>query len=114
MKKKYRIKKNSEIDAIFKLKKVKGNLFFALYQADHEYPHLRYALSIGKKYGKAHERNLAKRRLRDIILKLSPNIVNKSFIIVIKPTSKSLNYPDMYHHIVELLTKSKLMENKNA
>jgi len=34
MKKVYRIKKSSEIDAIFKGKKVKGDSCFAIYQSD--------------------------------------------------------------------------------
>lgn len=112
MKKRYRIKKSSEIDAIFKKKNIKGDSYFAVYQdTDLEAKHFRFALSIGKKYGNAVERNLCKRRIRMIIQDLSNQFIqNKLFMIVIKPIAKELEYQEMKEKLTSLLEKSKLME----
>ncbi|MFA6801782.1 MAG: ribonuclease P protein component [Acholeplasmataceae bacterium] len=116
MKKEYRVKKSSEIDAIFKHKKSKNNQWYGIHQKKSEKSnHFRFSLSIGKKYGNAVERNLSKRRLRMIILELSPIIKNNiEFVVVIKPASKSLSFQEMRKTIIELLKKSNLLENENA
>jgi ribonuclease P protein component len=115
MKKRYRIKKSSEIDAIFKKKNIKGDSYFAVYQdTDLEAKHFRFALSIGRKYGNAVERNLCKRRLRMIILELSKQFIfNKLFVIVIKPAVRELDYQEMKERLTNILEKSKLMEKAN-
>ena len=53
MKKQYRIKKTTEIDAIFKTKnRVQSKYFNIFYQPTNQT--FRFAISIGKKYGKHH------------------------------------------------------------
>ncbi|HOI84919.1 MAG TPA: ribonuclease P protein component [Acholeplasmataceae bacterium] len=115
MNKRYRIKKNSEIDAIFKQKVVKGDSYFAIYQTDDPTSdHFRFALSIGKRYGHAVARNLAKRRIRMIISEFKDNIKKqKEIVVVIKPTVSQLSYQDMKTKLTVLFKKSKLMENEN-
>ncbi|PKK97651.1 MAG: ribonuclease P protein component [Tenericutes bacterium HGW-Tenericutes-3] len=115
MKKRYRIKKSSEIDAIFKVKKFKGDGYFAIYQSeDLKADHFRFALSIGKKYGNAVERNLAKRRIRMIVSEHSNQFIkNKLFVIVIKPLAQGLSYQEMKDKLIVLFKKSKVMENAN-
>ncbi len=115
MKKRYRIKKNSEIDAIFKKKVVKGDSYFAIYQSeDSANEHFRFALSIGRRYGGAVERNLAKRRIRMIIHEMKDDIQsNKNFVIVIKPTAIDLSFQEMQSKLHALLKKSKLTEKEH-
>ncbi|MDI6452204.1 ribonuclease P protein component [Peloplasma aerotolerans] len=115
MKKRYRIKKNSEIDAIFKHKKIKGDSYFAIYQSDDpEGTHFRFALSIGKKYGNAVARNLVKRRIRMIVNENQKQFIkNKLFVIVIKPQASELSYTDIKTRLSNLFKKSKLVENDN-
>ncbi|MFH0766758.1 MAG: ribonuclease P protein component [Bacillota bacterium] len=115
MKKRHRIKKSSEIDAVFKVKKVKSDSYFAIYQHDDpSEDHFRFALSIGKKYGNAVSRNLAKRRLRMIVSELKDQFIcNKLFVIVVKPQVRGLSYQEMRNKMIVLFEKSKLMENAN-
>lgn len=112
MKKRYRIKKYSEIDAIFKNKNGVGDRFFAIYQKDHDSNHFRFALTIGRKYGNAVKRNLIKRQIRMIIQEEKLKINNKSFVIVIKPLSSTLNFQEIKTKIIKLMEKGKLMKNE--
>ena len=116
MNKRYRIKRNSEIDAIFKQRKVKGDNYFVIYQSeDQQGENFRFALSIGKKYGGAVDRNLAKRRIRMIVSEHKNQFIyNKLFVVVVKPKASELNYQQMKERLSVLFEKSKLTENKHA
>ncbi len=115
MKKIYRIKKNSEIDAVFKHRKSKSDGFFSIYyKEDENTEHFRFALSIGKKYGNAVSRNLAKRRIRMIIQSHKMHLKkNQMFVIVIRPNVSTLSYQQIKEKIIELFYKTKLMEITN-
>ncbi|MDO8057627.1 ribonuclease P protein component [Candidatus Phytoplasma gossypii] len=67
---------------------------------------------LDKRYGKSHERNLIKRRIRAIIYNyssvLKPNVF---FIIIIKPTAKKLNFFDLSVKLSVLLRKSRLISS---
>lgn len=115
MKKRYRIKRNSEIDAIFKKKNVKGDSYFAIYQTDDpEGQNFRFAMSIGRKYGHAVDRNLMKRRIRMIISEFKDDFdKTKLFVIVIKPLASTLSYEEIKTKLTVIMKKSKLMERTN-
>ena len=114
MKKAYRVKKSSEIDAIFTQKNSKGDKFFAVYYMQNENEaHFRFALSVGKKYGNAVERNLIKRRVRHIIQSVSEQLSCVRFVVVIKPRAKALEYQQIKTKLIDLFLKSNIMETKN-
>jgi len=116
MKKIYRIKKYSEIDAVYKNKKARHSKFFGLYQlTDQTMKHFRFAISIGKKYGNAVERNLMKRRIRMIICEYAMHIQkDKNILIVVKPKSNTLSFKEIKKDIFDLLKKSNVLEIKDA
>lgn len=105
------ILKKKEIDLIFRFKKNVKNYFFTLYYfKNNNLAHFKFALSISKKYGKAHERNLIKRRLRMILRYYMSYIDSKaSFVLVIKPSAKKLNFLELEKKVLILFKKSFLM-----
>ncbi len=114
MKKEYRIKKSSEIDAIFKKRQSKGDRFFAIYTfQDKNDTHFRFALSVGKKYGNAVERNLMKRRIRHIVQSFKEQFICMRFVVVIKPQSKALSFEEIQTKLHDLLKKLNLLETKH-
>ena len=114
MKKEYRIKKSSEIDAIFKNKQSKGDKYFAVYSLkSSEDTHFRFALSVGKKYGNAVQRNLIKRRIREIVREIKEQLVCMRFVVVIKPQAKDLTYQEIKESIHQIFKKLNIMETKH-
>lgn len=113
MKKQYRVKKQSEIDAVFNNKKQSGNGQFSVFIKKNTLSYFRYGLSIGKKYGNAVSRNKIKRQVRSVIrLNKTEIIGGYDFIIVIKPRANQLTYNEIEDTIIKILKKVKIMENK--
>jgi len=115
MKKKYIIKKKSEIDSLFKTKSKRGNSYFVIFKNNEvSNVNFKFAMSIGKKYGNAVARNKIKRQVRSII-RDNQNLIDpkNEFVIVIKPQANQLQYQDINSQLVELLIKTKIMETKN-
>ncbi|MBQ4263475.1 MAG: ribonuclease P protein component [Bacilli bacterium] len=94
MNKKYIIRKNEEVKDIIGLKKKIVCNYFIIYYRDNSYEYNRYCISISKKLGKAHERNLFKRRIKDILMKNNFNC-GKDCVIILREAIKSLNYRDI-------------------
>lgn len=113
MKKAYRLKKKSEIDAVFQPRQAVKSELFSIYYINKEQEHFKYALSIGRKYGNAVQRNLMKRRIR-MIVQQNQEMIKKSmqFVIVIHPKSSELSFKRINEHIVRLMKKSNIMEKK--
>lgn len=105
MKKQFRVKKSTEIDAIIRKRNSYGNRFFVVYYKENDKRHFRFAISIGRKYGKAHERNLMKRRIRMIFQNLTIS-TNNDYVVVVKPQAKSLTYLEIKENLEKLITKT--------
>ncbi len=110
MKKQFRVKKSKEIDAIIKNKKSYGNRFFVVYYKENDKKHFRFAISIGRKYGKAHERNLIKRQIRMIFQNLNIKS-NIDYVVVVRPQAKNLKYLEIEETLKNLIKKTTETEN---
>lgn len=59
---------------------------------------------ISRKYGKAHERNLLKRRIKNMLHFLFPQIaLDMSFIFIPRIPVKNLEYKDLYNELEKTL-----------
>lgn len=109
MKKEYRIKKNNEIQQLMKNKATVGNGYFVLYyQKNHENKNFRYALSVPKKFGNAVNRNLMKRRIREII-KVNLFKPDQDFFVVAKPKASNLSFGEIKKLLENLFAKAKIL-----
>lgn len=113
MKKQYRIKKSTEIDAIIKKRQSYGNGFFVIYYKENCLNHFRFAISIGKKYGNSVKRNLMKRRIRSVFRELQ-DLLNNDFVVVVKPKAVYLKYSEIKNNIENLILKINKKEKSNG
>lgn len=110
MKKAYRVKKSAEIENIMKNKSSVSDGYFVLYKMTNpKNEHFRYALSVPKKYGIAVERNLMKRRLREII-KVNDFIEQIDLFIITKTKSKELSFQEIKVSIEKLFARAKILK----
>lgn len=110
MKKKYRVKKSSDIEKIIKARKGMRNKYFKLYKRkNHDVAHFRFAISVPKKFGKAHARNLMKRRIR-MIISQQKIISNIDFFIIVNAEAALLSYQEIEKFLTQLLEKHQLLE----
>jgi ribonuclease P protein component len=72
----------------------------------------RYGFSVSKRVGKAVVRNLVKRRLREIVRKesLKPGW---DLVIIARPPSARLAYPELQSSLIKLLKKAGLIVGNN-
>ena len=94
MNKKYIIRKNEEIQDIIKKSKKLVNNYFIIYYKDNDLSFNRYCVSVSKKIGKAHTRNLYKRRIKDILMKLKYNN-SCDYVIILRKSILDINYETM-------------------
>lgn len=114
MNKQYRVKKSQEIETILNRKTYSANKYFSVYKMNNpKTSHFRYAISVGKKIGKAVVRNKVKRRitaaLRELNLKLT---ANTDVFIIAKAKVLELTYPELLRQLEYLFTKQKLIKGE--
>lgn len=120
MKKIYRLKKNHEIASIvLKRQRVSSEHFvvYYLYNKENEDKineiNTKVAISVSKKYGKAFERNKAKRQVREIIRPSLSLFNNKKIVIVIKTNSKGIKFDSLKEELLILMKKVSKKGEKN-
>lgn len=106
MKKKYIIRKNEEIQKIVKKSKKIVSKYYIIYFQKNNYLYNRYCVSVSKKIGKAHVRNLYKRRIKDILIK---NDINNSsdYVIILRNAIINVSYEDMRLELINVLKGDK-------
>ncbi len=102
MNKKYIIRKNEEIQKIIQKSKKIINKYFVIYYLKNSFGFNRYCISVSKKIGKAHTRNLYKRRIKDILMKNNINNSN-DYVIILRNSILNINYQEIKSELLNLL-----------
>lgn len=110
MKKKFRLKKNHEIAAIVLNKQRVADEHYTMYYKKRD-DGVKIAISAGKKYGNAVERNHAKRHVREIMRPYLKTLPSYSLVIVIKDASKNVSYDFKKRSLEKLIEKMIRKEN---
>lgn len=106
MNKKFIVRKNEEIQEIIKSNKKIVNKYFVIYYAKNDLNYNRFCISVGKKIGKAHTRNLYKRRIKDILMK---NNINSSYdyVIILRTAIIGVPYDKLNIELIKVLKGEK-------
>ena len=105
MNKKYRLKKNYDIEKLVKARLSVGNMYFVIYYGESEITTPRFAFSVSKKLGNAVVRNKEKRALREILRCNSSIVIDLDYLIIEKSKALSLSYQEKEKQITYLLRK---------
>lgn len=105
MKKSFRVKKEKEFQKVFDQGTSKANRQFVVYRLSKEgQPHFRVGISVGKRIGNAVVRNRVKRKIRQSLLELKPQIkAEVDFIIIARPPSEKLSTKEVKKSLVHVL-----------
>ena len=92
MEKAYRIKRNSDFQAIYKNGKSVANRQFVVYTyKNRDLKHFRLGISVSKKLGNAVTRNRIKRAIRENFKVHKQNIIAKDIIVIARQPAKDMN-----------------------
>ena len=102
MNKKFIIRKNEEIQEIVKTSKKIVSKYFIIYYRKNDYFYSRFCVSVSKKIGKAHTRNLFRRRIKDILMKNKLNNSN-DYVIILRNAVTDILYDKMRLELLDIL-----------
>ena len=111
MKKRFRVKKEKDFNAIFKEGKSFANRKFVIYRLENNEQHFRVGLSVSKKLGNAVMRNQIKRRIRHILIEHKNQLVeNVVFVVIARKGVEILDYAEMEKNLLHVLKLSKIYQ----
>lgn len=111
--KKFRLCKNRDFRNTYKSGKSVVNQYLVLYFRRNNLNRLRVGFSISKKIGKANQRNLLKRRLREIIRGFLPTIKpGFDLIFIARQRINGLDYIQIAKSVKSLLDKGRITNDK--
>ena len=113
MRKSYRVKKEAEFQKVFETRNSVANRQFVIYTMDKKaHPHFRVGISGGKKIGNAVHRNWVKRRIRQTLLELKPDLKQDvDFLVIARPRADQLSMEETKHHLIHVLKLAKLLDS---
>ena len=111
MRKSYRVKKESEFQRVFETHQSVANRKFIIYQmAKPGQPHFRVGISVGKKVGNAVNRNWVKRRIRQTLLEVKPQLkAEVDFLVIARPAARGLEVAEIKRNLVHALKMADLL-----
>jgi len=115
LKKRFRVKKEKDFNAIFKEGKSFANRKFVIYRLENNEQHFRVGLSVSKKLGNAVMRNQIKRRIRHILIEHKNQLVeNVDFVVIARKGVEILDYAEMEKNLLHVLKLSKIYQEGNG
>ena len=94
------VKEKKDFDKAFKLRNQIKSKYAYIYIKDNDLGLYRFGICVSKKLGKAHTRNLIKRRVKDIIDKSKLQFDHKDYIIVLKKSASCAEYLELKEDLV--------------
>ncbi|UQS84727.1 ribonuclease P protein component [Apilactobacillus apisilvae] len=112
MRKSYRVKKEAEFQKVFEQHDSVANRTFVVYQMDKpDQKHFRVGISVGKKIGNAVHRNWVKRRIRQTLLELKPDLKQDvDFLVIARPRADGLSMEEVKKNLVHVLKLANLLD----
>jgi ribonuclease P protein component len=111
MNKKFRLRKNYQFNYVYKNGKALSNEFCTVVFCKNNASFARVGFSVSKKFGKAAKRNRARRRVKEIVRALFPQLDSRyNFIFLPKQPSLDANFQLLQKSIESLLKKGALLK----
>ncbi|MDO4456330.1 MAG: ribonuclease P protein component [Ligilactobacillus agilis] len=117
MRKSYRVKREDEFQKVFTQGKSSANRQFVVYMLEKpEQKHFRVGISVGKKVGKrAVARNWVKRRIRQSLTELKPQLKQDcDFIVIARPGTAWMEQDQVKEHLIHVLSLAQVLETKKG
>ena len=112
MKKKYRLKKSHEIAAVVQKRVRIAEKHYTVYYTKRN-DGIKIAISAGKKYGNAVERNYAKRVVREILRPHLQLLPSYPIVVVVKDVSKTASFEEKKNSLENALKVLLRKDRKN-
>jgi ribonuclease P protein component len=109
-----RVHLKKQYDTIFKANKKIVSPYMVVYIRRNQLPDNRYGVIASKKVGKAHERNLAKRRVRHMVRETMPCVkTGWDMIIICRAGITAAGYDRLKKDFAAVLKRGSLYVEKN-
>ncbi|KRM66501.1 ribonuclease P protein component [Ligilactobacillus agilis DSM 20509] len=115
MRKSYRVKKEAEFQRVFTQGKSCANRQFVVYMIEKpEQIHFRVGISVGKKIGNAVARNWVKRRIRQSLTELKPQLKQDcDFIVIARPGVAWMEMAEVKDHLIHVLRLANVLVDED-
>lgn len=107
-----RIRKREDFSHVYRYKHSKANPYLVMYIRKKQ-DTARFGFSISKKVGKAHVRNLYKRRMSEIVRLHWDGFSPYDVVVVARKPITSLNYHQLEEQFLDLAERSGIYEPKS-
>ncbi len=112
MQKAYRLRKNKQFQYVYRSGKRVSNPSLTLLCAKGRGVHIGF--SISKKVGKAHTRNLVKRRLRAAVAPCLGQMQDGQYVVMVRPVCAEMDFHQLKTSLMSLLNRAKVLNGEKS